>query len=176
MEIMDFNKKIEEEIYEFAKNDIKKIFNDVNQHLIRKFDTQFKKGEDGKTRDWPNITLEDICKLHTEMKEKLEKIFPEFRLIRIPEYLPLKEMTLGASFEDTPGMKRNRTTIGDVEAKLMTEQQMNKAKDRFTEDCERSLDDAKRKHVRWFGYILVQSKYVSCSNVVLAHFCLLCLR
>ena len=50
-ETVDFSRKFEEDIRQYSKDLTKKLFQDVNTNLLRKFNKDFKE-DNGKLRDW----------------------------------------------------------------------------------------------------------------------------
>ena len=58
-QVLEFLCEKENEAYEFAVQELKLIFRQsVNTNLIRKFNDEFKKDEDGGRRDWRKIKEE----------------------------------------------------------------------------------------------------------------------
>ena len=58
-EVGEFLRDKEQEAYEFAVQELKLIFRqNANLNLIRKFNDEFKKEEDGSRRDWRKIKEE----------------------------------------------------------------------------------------------------------------------
>lgn len=54
-EISEFLSTLENSIYDFTVEYLKKLFFDINPNLIRKFNKLFKKDDQDKNRDWRAI-------------------------------------------------------------------------------------------------------------------------
>ena len=55
MEINEFVRVLETTIQQFTADYIKRLFRDINTNLLRKFNTDFKKDQNGKNREWREI-------------------------------------------------------------------------------------------------------------------------
>jgi len=67
----------------YTEDSIKKLFRDINQNLMRKFNGTFKKDEDGKPRNWVKMEKNEIDELWQKCKARCEDIFKEFKFIRL---------------------------------------------------------------------------------------------
>lgn len=136
----NFILKIEDKIYTNCKKFIVKTTNDINSHMNRKFNTIFKKDSNGKNRDWKLISEEDIEKLFTDWVRQFDNILENFRKIEIPKNVTSEypTMTLTSSFHR------------EKEA-LLTEDEITKVKDKFEDDWDHALEEAKRLHHNIYG-------------------------
>jgi hypothetical protein len=55
MEINEFVRVLETTITQFTADYIKRLFRDINTNLLRKFNKDFKKDQNGKNREWREI-------------------------------------------------------------------------------------------------------------------------
>ena len=160
-EQVDFNRKFEEDIRTYSKDLIKKLFQDVNTGLLRKFNKSFKE-DNGKPRDWLRLELPQIDEIWKTSKLAIEALFPLFKYIEI-DYTCFEAHTVSQqdSFfsglnkeesrdrsktdipkskeEVSPNLRRSTTA---AQGRLLSEQQINKAKDRFGEDAANALREA----------------------------------
>jgi hypothetical protein len=67
-EIIDFTQQLEDNVYKFATEYIKRLFKNINTNLLRKFNGLFKKDESGKNRDWKALEEGAIRDLHQKCK------------------------------------------------------------------------------------------------------------
>lgn len=81
----EFTETLENAVYQFATEYIKRLFRDINTNLLRKFNTLFKKDENGKNRDWKSIEEGQIRDLHVKCKAVMEGIIKQFKFISIPK-------------------------------------------------------------------------------------------
>ena len=100
-EVEEFLRDKEQEAYEFAVQELKLIFRqNANLNLIRKFNDEFKKEEDGSRRDWRKIKEEQIKEMFETSKKKHMLLFEQFKLIMFPQNITsLSDKTPGQ--EDT---------------------------------------------------------------------------
>lgn len=94
---------MEDSIYSFATEYIKRLFKDINTNLLRKFNALFKKDEAGKHRDWKTMEEGEIRELHAKCKLALEDIIKQFKFINIPKpgtRQPIEKMTAGEGTTD----------------------------------------------------------------------------
>lgn len=112
--------------------------------MTRKFNKHFKKDENGKNREWTSIEEKDIRELWRKTKEEMEEIINEFKYLKIPRTMN------GATTDDlTPlGGTRLAKSMSIMYARLLSEEDLNRVKDKFNEDTEFALEEAIRKHVR----------------------------
>lgn len=151
----DFLERFQAEVRDFSSEYIKKLFKDININLLRKFNKHFKSDDDGKSRNW--VTLEEaaIKDVWGVAKAKTEDLFKSFRYIEIPTELELEsngDVTPGGEEnDDLLNLKKHSSSIINrkgtmMYGRLLTEQDINRVKDKFAEDCEAALEDAIRKH------------------------------
>ena len=140
----------------YAQDFIKRLFKDINTNLLRRFNQEFKMDENRKERNWVVMEEHAIDELWGKCRANVEHIFKDFRYIEIHfDYKTINEshnMTAGGSA--TPGgddqimeEKARMRTGSLVYSKLLSEQDINKIKDKFQEDINNQLEEAKRKHV-----------------------------
>jgi len=144
-EIEDFVDTLEASIYNFTTDYIKKIFRDINTNLLRKFNLLFKK-EDGtnKNRDWRTIEEPVIRELHLKIKNQLIEIIGDFKYIKIPRNVSEKDAINNPPKSPLVGLGRSMTI---QYSRLLSEMDINRVKDKFSEDVELVLEEAIRKHV-----------------------------
>jgi hypothetical protein len=75
----------------------------------------------------------------------MEEIISDFKYIKIPRGLQSSQTTLGA-FDGGTSMGLGRS-MSVMYARLLTEEDINKVKDKFHEDTDIVLEEAIRKHV-----------------------------
>lgn len=67
-EVDDFIRDLEGHVHHQTIEIVRRLFRDINTHLLRKFNKIFKKDETGKTRDWKAIEENQIRELHQKCK------------------------------------------------------------------------------------------------------------
>jgi hypothetical protein len=67
-EITDFFKSLDNHLYQHATDYIKRVFRDINTNLLRRFNKDFKKDENGKTREWRDIEEPKIRELWAKVR------------------------------------------------------------------------------------------------------------
>jgi hypothetical protein len=72
-------------VYEFAQKELIQAGMHVNTTLIRKFNTEFKKDDKGKTREWRTIEGGEaaIVELHKKCKRNIDDIIESFMMIQL---------------------------------------------------------------------------------------------
>ena len=137
----------------FTTDYIKKLFSDINTNLLRRFNKYLKKDENNKPRDWPAIEEPKIKELFDKVKKEVGVLIEEFKYIKIrwetetpggddeieEEKSPLEKNTFGRSM-----LGRSQSLMYN---RLLSEDQINRVKDKFNEDTDYVLEEAIRKHV-----------------------------
>ena len=137
----NFLLKIEEKIYSNSKKLIIKTTNEINSHLNRKFNLIFKKDSKGKNRDWKIISEEEIEKLHADWVRHFDNVLEQFKKIDIPKNVSYS----------TPTMTPMEGSFHKEKDTLLTEDEITKVQDKFEDDWEHALEEAKRLHHNIYG-------------------------
>eukprot|EP00347_Sterkiella_histriomuscorum_P023862 403333128 len=167
-EINDFLKTLEQSIHTQTVEIVKRLFRDINTNLLRKFNKMFKKDETGKHREWRNMEEQQIRELHQKYKAMMEDVINEFKYIKLPR----AALTGSGLHDGTPGgnggLQRSNTVMY---ARLLSEQDINRVKDKFAEDVDFVLEEAIRKHhniqattIPWWIYLLLA--FFAADNVI----------
>lgn len=93
----DFLNSNEESIYEFSLSEMKNAVRHVNVTLLRKFNDQFKKDPQGKSRNWREIEEGEITEIYKTTKANVDSIIEEFKKIQFP-----RNVTAEPGEEETP--------------------------------------------------------------------------
>ena len=122
---------------------------------MRKFNEIFKKDDDGKQRNWPDIEEAKIKEIFDKCKERVIVLLEEFKKVSLPKALTQQESETpggdeGASFELNDFIQRSSTklrlsTISN--SKILSEEEINKVRDKFLEDVDFSYEEAIARHV-----------------------------
>ena len=106
-EVFDFLKMSEESAYDFIVKELKSTFaNAAPQSLLRKFNSVFKKDENGKLREWNAMKEEEIEQLYKNTKQSFEGKFEQFKRVFFPQGITkmgveeLKDDTVTPTMED----------------------------------------------------------------------------
>ena len=83
-ETYDFISTLEEAIYNYTTEYIRRLFKDINTNLLRKFNKLFKKDEQGRNREWMKIEEHKIRELHAKCKAEMDDVINEFKYIKLP--------------------------------------------------------------------------------------------
>lgn len=180
VEEQDFMDKFEAEIREYTSSYIKKLFKDINVNLLRRFNNMFKNDKTGSQRNWVAMEEKQIRDLWAMCKQDIEPIFNSFKYIEIPNDLSSKVVKSEA---ETPGVELDSIMKEDfipkssssinfrsnsmMYAKLLTEADINRVRDKFYEDANIQLEEAIRKHQNvsmggtplWLYIVLVYFAY-----------------
>jgi hypothetical protein len=125
--------KLEDKVYNSCKKIIVKTVSDINSHMNRKFNSFFKKDENGKNRDWKNMPEEEIGKLHSECMGHFNSVLEQFKKIEIPKYVSMQMPTMSGSFHTSKDQ-------------LLSPDDITHIKDKFEQDCEHAFEEAIRLH------------------------------
>lgn len=79
----DFIQRYQDDIKKFTTDLVKKLFNDINVNLLRRFNKEFKEDSEGKMRNWMQIEEPQINELWAQSKQKIEGLFSTFKHIQI---------------------------------------------------------------------------------------------
>jgi hypothetical protein len=71
MEIDEFVRVLETTLHQYTADYIKRLFRDINTNLLRKFNKDFKKDEQGKNREWREIEEPAIRELWAKVRAQL---------------------------------------------------------------------------------------------------------
>ncbi|CDW88237.1 uncharacterized protein STYLEM_17355 [Stylonychia lemnae] len=165
-EIQDFLQNLEQTIHSNTVEIVKRLFRDINTNLLRKFNKLFKKDEAGKNREWRNIEEQKIRELHLKYKALMDDVISDFKYIKLPR----AALTGAGDSNSTPGggLQRSNTVMY---ARLLSEQDINKVRDKFSEDIDFVLEEAIRKHhniqattIPWWIYLLLA--FFAADNVI----------
>ena len=155
-ETEEFILTLEQAVHSYTVDYIKRLFRDINTNLLRKFKKLFNKDDHGKNRDWRTLEENQVRDMWLKVKTQMEDVINEFKYIKLPK----TTLSKGGLLEDaeiqedvsplrpstpTPGAFSRSFTV--MYAKLLTEQDLNKVRDRFHEDIDFVLEEAIRKHV-----------------------------
>ena len=143
-EVEDFIQTLESSIHSQTVEIVKRLFRDINTNLLRKFNKLFKKDENGKNREWRQIEEGTIREMHTKFKSQMEEVIGEFKYMKLPK-AALSSTPAPGELSQTPmsGIQRSMTI---QYARLLSEQDINRVRDKFNEDAEFVLEEAIRKH------------------------------
>jgi len=169
LEVVEFLKSLESTLHQFTVDYIRKLFRDINTNLLRKFNKLFKKDETGKNREWRDIEEGKIRDLWAKNRAEMSAIINEFAYIRLSRGALLQALDESSKYgnaliiiesEITPGgepsymppllsraFSRTRTSLSNQFDRLLTEEDLNRVKDKFQEDTDFVLEEAIRKHV-----------------------------
>lgn len=86
-EVMDILENLEKDLRAFTGDYIKKLFKDINTNLMRRFNKEFSKDENGQPRNWIMIEEPKIRELHLKCKQNVETLFSQFKYINIPHQI-----------------------------------------------------------------------------------------
>jgi hypothetical protein len=84
-EMMDYFDELQDKIFHFTQDFLKKSFRDINTNLMRRFNIMFANGQDGKPRDWRLMEEAKIKEEYFKAKQCTEDIFPELKYIKLPQ-------------------------------------------------------------------------------------------
>ena len=102
MEINEFVRVLETTITQFTADYIKRLFRDINTNLLRKFNKDFKKDQNGKNREWREIEEPLIRDIWAKVRAQLLDVVQDFKYIRLPKSI-MTEIILNNSTHMTPG-------------------------------------------------------------------------
>jgi len=136
--VSEFLQVFEQKIYKFTTDYIRRLFNNINSNLNRRFNKEFKRDSQGRNRDWPTLEEKQIRELFEQKKKPIDELIQDFKYIRIPRTLVADSMR-GDGFSLT----RSDSVRYD---RLLSEEEINRVKDKFNEDAEYQLEEAIRKH------------------------------
>jgi len=131
----------------YIQDFIKRLFKDINTNLLRRFNQEFKFDESRKERNWVLMEETAIEELWGKCRANVEHIFKDFRYIAIDFTFKRGSVTPDGSMvmpQDEEYKAQRSPSM--MYAKLLTEQDITKVKDKFFEDINNALDEAKRKH------------------------------
>lgn len=132
---------MEIKVYKFTTDYIKKLFKDINTNLMRRFNKDFKKDVNGKPRHWQKMEEGQIRELHAHIKKAIDDIIGEFKYIKIP-----RQLGLGSTHGGEMGFSALTRSDSARYEKLLSETDINRVRDKFTEEAEFQLEEAIRKH------------------------------
>jgi len=85
MEIDEFVRVLETTLHQFTADYIKRLFRDINTNLLRKFNNDFKKDQNGKHREWREIEEPVIRDIWAKVRAQLLEVIQDFKYIRLPK-------------------------------------------------------------------------------------------
>lgn len=84
-EVFDFLSKSEKNAYDYCIKELKSVFaSSAPQSLLRKFNTSFKKDEQGKLHEWREIEESKIKELFEESKTIVDTVMEQFKRVYFP--------------------------------------------------------------------------------------------
>ena len=127
----------------------------ANQTMLRKFNDEFKKTEDGTRRNWREIPEEQIKDIFETCKAKQMALIDEFKCIVFPQNITkvIESSTPGGDPDDTfdnvlresaSGLKRTGSTLSAL--KIIPEQDITRVRNKFLEDIEFVYEEAIARH------------------------------
>ena len=171
-EVFDFLSKSEKNAYEYCIKELKSVFaSSAPQSLLRKFNTSFKKDDQGKLREWREIEEAKIKELFEENKKNVDTVMEQFKRVYFPTGITKMEeikrqqtndsrntVTMEDLMEQDPiadggegdfagGLRRSRTSISISSIRILTEEEIGRVKTKFHEEIEQVFVEAIRAHV-----------------------------
>lgn len=156
----------EQASHEFAVTELKSVFrSQTNQGLARQFNEMFRKDDKGKVYQWTDIEEVKIREIFDSCKDKVLARLNEFRMVILPKNLTVLEN--GDSEQSKDSFEMNTFLSSKVKAGLMdklarrsslshnrilSEEEINRVRDKFLEDIDFSYEEAIARHVSDFHY------------------------
>jgi len=171
----DFIEKFEEAAKDYTVDYIRKLFKDINTNLLRKFNKSFKHDDKGNLRNWVALEKGQIDDLWNSSKAKADAMFRHFKFI--PVEFDFRATPTAGKFtmknndsniveEEKELSSARRATTGNQFPRLLSEADINRVRDRFNQDTETALDEAKRRQSpgdgnipAWFYLIFIYFAY-----------------
>jgi hypothetical protein len=148
-EVAEFIQDFQDEVKKFTNDYIKKLFKDINTNLLRKFNAQFKHDEKGAHRNWVAMEKHQIEELWQKVKADCDPIFHQFKYIKIDWNVMALDSSMitpdGDFLQQPQESDRMARASSMMFSRLLSEVEVNKCKDRFNQDTENALEEAKRK-------------------------------
>ena len=92
-EVFDLLSANEQIQHKFCVQEIKSVFrSQANQLMLRQFNDDFKKDDQGKSCEWRDIEEAEIMRKFSDVKQKLLKLFDEFKQVNLPKNLTVLEV------------------------------------------------------------------------------------
>jgi hypothetical protein len=172
-EINDFMNTLDTNLNQHTSDYIRRLFRDINTNLLRRFNKDFKKDENGKNREWRDIEEPKIRELWQKIRANMLEVINEFKYIKLDRGILFNAIkNMRASEQNSPDnfFDQSRSplagsitrTLSTQYSRLLTEEDLNKVKDKFQEDTDFVLEEAIRKHhnvqatsVPWWIYALM---------------------
>ena len=171
-EISEFVGVLETTLHQYTADYIKRLFRDINTNLLRKFNKDFKKDEQGKNREWRQIEEPVIRELWAKIRAQLLETLQDFKYIHLPKAIMTEtiintssineeEEFLNVSSKQTASLKKS-LSLSSKYSRLLTEEDLNRVRDKFQEDIDFVLEEAIRKHhnfqstsIPWWIYLVL---------------------
>lgn len=137
--------------------ELKAVFrSQTNPQLLRMFNEKFKKDEDGKTRNWPDVEEGKIKELFDVCKAQITECLDQFKLVILPKNITslalcqdntpdeISRDDLEFAMEDK-NSKRIKGSLSNT--RLLSEEEINRVRDKFAEDVDFVYEEAIARHV-----------------------------
>ena len=172
-EINEFMTTLDSNLHQHTSEYIRRLFRDINTNLLRRFNKDFKKDENGKNREWRDIEEPKIRELWQKVRANMLEVINEFKYIKLPRntlFNAIKNLRALEQINSDDFYDQSRSTLtGSLSrtlstqySRLLTEEDLNRVKDKFQEDTDFVLEEAIRKHhnvqatsVPWWIYALM---------------------
>jgi hypothetical protein len=151
------------------------------------FNEKFKKDEAGKARNWPDVEEGKIKELFDVCKAQITECLDQFKLIILPknvttfeliqEGTPDGEQISRDDLEFAMGqeMVKMKRTSSLSNTRLLTEEEINRVRDKFAEDIDFVYEEAIARHVSELNCIFLEEYYFhEHPNLLLDFVCLVC--
>ena len=83
-EIIEFMTTLDTNLHQHTSDYIRRLFRDINTNLLRRFNKDFKKDENGKNREWRDIEEPKIRELWQKVRAQMLEVINEFKYIKLP--------------------------------------------------------------------------------------------
>ena len=84
-EIVEFMTTLDQSLFQHTNDYIQRLFRDINTNLLRRFNKDFKKDENGKTREWRDIEEPKIRELWQKVRAQMFETIANFKYIMLPK-------------------------------------------------------------------------------------------
>ncbi len=167
--------------------ELKAVFrSQTNPQLLRMFNEKFKKDEDGKARSWPDVEEGKIKELFDVCKAQITECLDQFKLVILPKNITsfalcqdntpdeISRDDLEFAMVDKTPMRRT-TSLSNT--RLLSEEEINRVRDKFAEDADFVYEEAIARHVSDLNFTFLEEHYFyKYSNLLLDFVCVVCFR
>jgi hypothetical protein len=84
-EVAEFIRVLDNTLHTYTADYIKRLFRDINTNLLRKFNKDFKKDQNGKNREWRDIEEPIIRDIWAKVRAVVLATIDDFKYIRLPK-------------------------------------------------------------------------------------------